>query len=320
MVRVCLETELLDAGETTGTDGTGVRQLLRALDAEYTGGRRKLPSPTRSDKEIWDDIVEDFEARVFWDYDFDMGDEFLDLPPEEDRTQLRLAGIDPEYYLAAPDEPGVRGLIAARRTLARLLGLPVPDEDGLYPSLLDRFSDLCVGPIRPAEADAWADHPWVETVQQTGPEWDCDYPTWLAMFARDVPTRPFEDSPASPGTGYELPAGVRVERGDGGWVVRDEGGSYWCGLAENAWTDTPDEDVPALAYPTQADARAAFAHHADRLCFVHEKAPVRCVSQDSLFRGAKKKRAVRPPFLPRRSRLIPSQLTPKPCRSRLPRR
>lgn len=27
-----------------------------------------------------------------------------------------------------------------------------------------------------------------------------------------------------------------------------------------------------------------------------------------------------PPFLPRRSRLIPSQLTPKPCRSRLPRR
>jgi hypothetical protein len=265
MLRVELETELLDAGAATAEgDDTEVRRSLRALAAEYTGGRRKLPSPTRGAKEVWYDIVEDFETRVFWDYDFDLGDEFLDLPPEEARAQLRLAGIDPEYYLAAPDEPGERGLTAARRTLARLLGLPVPDEDGLYPSLLDRFSDLCVGPISPAEADAWGDHPWVEAVQQTRPAWDCDYPSWLTMFGGDVPAQPFEVAPAAPGPEYDLPTGLWVERYDAGWVVRDSGGSCWCGLTDNCWTDTPDEDVPALTFPTEADARAAFAQ-ADRM-------------------------------------------------------
>ncbi|HEX4613195.1 MAG TPA: hypothetical protein VH092_33725 [Urbifossiella sp.] len=265
MLTVELETELLDAGAgTPEEDRTEVRRVLRALAAEYPGGRRKLPSPTRPAKQVWDDIVEDFETRVFWDYDFDMGDEFLDLPPDEARAQLRLAGIDPDYYLAAPDEPGERGLTAARRTLARLLGLPVPDEDGLYPTLLDRYSDLCVGPISPAEADPWGDHPWVEPVRQTGPGWDCDYPTWLAMFGGDVPAQPFKVAPATSGVEYDLPTGLSTEHSYGGWVVRDGSGSYWCGLTENGWADSPDEEMPALAFPTEADARAAFAK-ADRM-------------------------------------------------------
>jgi len=68
-----------------------------------------------------------------WDRDFALGDHFLDLPPDDAREKLRQAGIDPDYYLDAPPEPGEKGLIAARQTLARLLELPVPEDDGLYP-------------------------------------------------------------------------------------------------------------------------------------------------------------------------------------------
>jgi hypothetical protein len=43
-------------------------------------------------------------------------------------------------------------------------------------------------------------------------------------------------------------------------VIRDGGGSFECGLVENGWTDTPDEDLPALTFPTEADARAGFKY------------------------------------------------------------
>ena len=51
--------------------------------------------------------------------------------------RLDEAGIDPDYFLDAPNEPDEKGLIAARQTLARLLDLSVPGDD-LDPS---RHSD-----------------------------------------------------------------------------------------------------------------------------------------------------------------------------------
>lgn len=167
-------------------------------------------------------------------------------------------------YLATPAEPGEEGLTAARQTLARLIGLPVPDDHGLYPALLDRYHDLFVGPVTPDEIAAWEGHPWVEVVGLTDPDWECDYPTWRAEFGRAVPTTPFTVTPAGPGGNYDLPAGVRAERSDDGWVVRDEDGWYWCGLTDNGWADDPDEFFPALSFRTEADARAAFAQ-ADRM-------------------------------------------------------
>jgi hypothetical protein len=65
-------------------------------------------------------------------------------------------------------------------------------------------------------------------------------------------------TPAGAESGGQLPEDVRVERAGDGWVVRMADGSYWEGLVENGWTDTPDERNPALTFPTEADAVAAF--------------------------------------------------------------
>ncbi len=99
----------------------------------------------------------------------------------------------------------------------------------------------------------------------TEPGWDCDYPTWADNFSRELPPTPFQLAPVEGEAVQELPSRVRVERRGNVWVVRDEVGSYWCGLVENGWTSDPDEeDMPALTFPTEAAARSAFAQ-ADRM-------------------------------------------------------
>jgi hypothetical protein len=265
MIRVELETEL-DVAEIEGHEGqsTPIRRLLRAVGGEAKGREEPLPDETATEPDPWGWLLEVFEERIFWDADFAMGDEFLDLPPDEARAQLQLYRIDPDYYLAIPPEPGQRGLIAARQTLARLLHLPVPDDDGRYPALDDLYHDLCVGPVAPGEILAWRDHPWVQIISMPQPEWDCDYPTWQAGFGGAVPSVPFRLDPANLGADPDLPDGMRFERYGEAWVVRDERGLYWCGLIDNGWTDDPNDDPPALAFPTEAEARAAYAQ-ADRM-------------------------------------------------------
>src|SRR5205085_1967212 len=79
------------------------------------------------------------------------------------------------------------------------------------------------------------------------------------------PPTPFQLAPVTSGEVQELPGALRVERRGDAWVVRDERGSYWCGLVENGWTDDPEEEyMSALTYPTEAEARAAYAQ-ADRM-------------------------------------------------------
>ncbi len=271
MIRVELETELDAAGMEGEEEPTEIRRLLRAVGEESEGREGPLPDETSTDAEEWEWLVEEFEGRIFWDTDFAMGDEFLDLPPDEAREKLWLFNIDPEYYLAVPDEPGEAGLIAARQTLARLLGLPVPDDDGLYPALDDLYHSLTVGPCSPDEIAAWEDNPWLQVIEMAEPGWDCDYPTWTESFSRALPPMPFRLAPAKAQAVHELPSRVRVERLSDAWVVRDEDGSYWCGLVENGWTGTPDdEDMPALTFPTEAEARSAFAQ-ADQMYGEREK-------------------------------------------------
>src|SRR5262245_35118370 len=129
-----LETEL----DTAGGDeppSTVIRRLLLAACADSEGREEPLPDANDADTDEWQWLIEEVEDRIFWDSDFEMGDEFLDLPHEEARERLAALRIDPDYYLAVPDEPDERGLTAARQTLARLLGLPVPDEHGRYPTI-----------------------------------------------------------------------------------------------------------------------------------------------------------------------------------------
>jgi hypothetical protein len=272
MIRVAVETELDIAGMGGEEEKpTEIRRLLRAVCEGSEGRGGPLPDETAADAEEWEWLLEEFEGRIFWDADYAMGDAFLDLPPDEAREKLRLCGIDPDYYLAVPDEPDQAGLSAARRALARLLGLPVPDDPGLYPALEDLYYGLTVGPCSPDEIASWDDNPWVRVSGTAEPGWDCDYPTWEASFGRALPTTPFKLAPAGAGAVQELPDGLRVERRGDGWVVRAEDGSYWCGLVENGWTSTPeDKAMPALTFPTEAGARSAFAQ-ADRMYGEREK-------------------------------------------------
>jgi hypothetical protein len=128
MIRVELETELDAAGmEGEEEKPTDIRRLLRAVGEELEEREEPLPDESAPDAEEWEWLVEEFEGRIFWDADFEMGDEFLDLPPDEVREKLLLSGIDPEYYLAVPDEPDRASLTAARQALAAApVDLPPP--------------------------------------------------------------------------------------------------------------------------------------------------------------------------------------------------
>ncbi len=268
MMRVEMEMEL-DMPEMGRTDAesTEIRRMLREVGDEWQERTKEpLPDVTSTKSNEWDWLLEEFEGRIFWDSDFTMGDEFLDLPPDQARVKLQNFGIDPEYYLAVPVEPDKAGLTAARQTLARMLSLPTPDDHGFYPALEDLYHCLTIGPCSPEEIAAWEDNPWVQIIGMCEPGWDCDYKTWAASISRALPPTPFQLAQGTIGAVPEsLPGRVKVEgRGDA-WVVRDEGGSYWCGLVENCWTDHPnDEDMPALTFPTEAEAAAAYCQ-ADRM-------------------------------------------------------
>lgn len=117
--RMMLRTEI----EEGSKDQTSLRGILRAAVADEV---EKLPKLTSKKWDDWDFLCECITERILWDFDFDMGDEFLDLPPEEARAKLEMARIDADYFLAVPDEPNEQQLTAARRTLARLIGLKTP--------------------------------------------------------------------------------------------------------------------------------------------------------------------------------------------------
>jgi hypothetical protein len=124
-----LDLELAAAG-LPGFDPAGVRRLV--LEAVGGSAQRGDPPPavTDPDPHEWDLLMEEVAGRLFWDTDWEMADEFLDLPPEAAREQLDLHGIDPDYFTAVPDDLSGRDLEAARRELARLTGRTTPDGSG----------------------------------------------------------------------------------------------------------------------------------------------------------------------------------------------
>lgn len=120
-LRSALEGELLEA-IPSGSAAREIRQLLLNALADSAEIPEELPALTESDPEQWDLVLEAAEARLLWDADYEMGDEFLDQPPEQAGSLLALTRIDPECYTAIPREPNHAGLVAARQTLAGLLG------------------------------------------------------------------------------------------------------------------------------------------------------------------------------------------------------
>lgn len=260
-VRDYLEVELdpiTDDDPDGKRDPTEVRRLIRAAAAEGADDSATLPPASSNRRGDWGGLLELIEGRVLWDDDYALGDQFLDLPPGEARVLLDRYGIDPDYFLAFPSDPDRAGLIAARQALARLLDRPVPDSNGLYPTLADLYRDLAVGPCSPIALAKWAGHPWVEVVYQFDAAWEIDYPLWEREFAGGLPAAPFDLSRARETVEVEWPEGVRVERGSDGWVVQDEDGAYWCDALHDDWTDEPNDDLPALSFASAEEARAAF--------------------------------------------------------------
>ena len=218
----------------------------------------RLPSPSSTKWERWDDLCESILHRILWDHDYDMEDAFLDLPPEEARIQLELAGIDPDYYLEITDEPDRKRLIKVCQTLARLVGLAVPVDNGGYAALMDRYHDLFVGPVFADEIASWEANPWIEVVWFTEPGWDCLYLNWQAELSGEIPTAPFHLDPPDVMGQTELPEGYRVERFHEKWVIRNAQGFYWEDLVGNGWSDTPDVESSDVAFSTELEAKSAF--------------------------------------------------------------
>jgi hypothetical protein len=124
LLRAWLETELAGAGGTD--DPAHVRRLVVEAVGDAAGRDSPLPEPDAGE---WEMLIEEVEARLFWDADWEMGDVFLDLPPEAARADMVLHGIDPDYFLAVPDDPDRAGLESARRALAELTGRKIEPGD-----------------------------------------------------------------------------------------------------------------------------------------------------------------------------------------------
>ena len=259
ILQATLESEI-DIEEDLGS--TMIRSLFLAAAADLYEPGETLPELTATDKEAWREVREVIEAQILWDADYAMGDAFLDRPPDEAHELLSHMTIDPEYFTDIPREPDRAGLIAVRQTLARLLDRPVPDDDGHYSALEDLYHGLTVGRCSQEEANAHADHPWIEVISMAEPDWDCDLTTWITEFRDALPITPFtlktSGQPAAPGAAEGWPENVRFELHGKEWVLRDDYGHFWCDALTNCWAEAGDELMPLLTFPSREEAESAY--------------------------------------------------------------
>jgi hypothetical protein len=121
ILRAGPDLELAAAG-LPGFDPTGVRRLVLGAVGDAHDRDDPLPALTDPDPREWDLLLEEVEGHLFWDADWEMADEFLDLAPEAARELFDLHGIAEDYFTAIPDDLAGEALDAARRELARLTG------------------------------------------------------------------------------------------------------------------------------------------------------------------------------------------------------
>jgi hypothetical protein len=260
MLRNEVEGEILFTElETVSTE---IRALVLAAARDTEQQPESLPDIAEADIEEWEWVVEAILDRILWDRDYEMGDDFLDQPPEASRDLHSQVRIDPDYFTTVPREPDRAGMLAVRQLLARLVGSAVPDDDGLYPALEDLYHELLVGPCTPEQIAGWADHPWLRVIQVDEPVFDCTFTTWVEHFQDKLPGEAFEldrGLSGSPARRLIWPEVVQVKRRGDVWVIRNDRGEFWCDALTNCWSDDPDE-LPMLTFPSRKAARAAYRH------------------------------------------------------------
>jgi hypothetical protein len=87
------------------------------------------PAPGCADYEEWSPLVEALWGTVLEDCDFDMVDEFLDMPPAEAAARKKQMNINPEYFTEIAPDPTPTRILAIREELSRLVTLR--PNDGL---------------------------------------------------------------------------------------------------------------------------------------------------------------------------------------------
>lgn len=111
-----------------GTPRTDLRQMLLKAIGHSEDLEEPLPSEHCLDVREWQFLMELLEGRVFWDDDYRMIEEYLDLPPHQASAQLETCGIHPEYFCAVPSDPTKDQLSNVRKRLAKVQGLNVSED------------------------------------------------------------------------------------------------------------------------------------------------------------------------------------------------
>lgn len=78
-------------------------------------------APDSTDTKDWAELVEGLRMEVLEDYDFDMEDTFLDMPPAAAAELKRSMNILPDYFTAVPEDPKPERLAEIQRALRTLL-------------------------------------------------------------------------------------------------------------------------------------------------------------------------------------------------------
>lgn len=233
------------------------REAISKASAEEDDQDDELPDLKDGNTEEWMWLLEEIEDRILWDNDHANEDDFIDLPREEAKKLLDIAGIDPDYFLFVPEEPTETGLIKARQILAKLLSYSVPNDDGLYPILYDHFHDISVGRICEENELQWKDHPWISCRSLDRPVWNCRYDKWIELFSSDLPAVAFYIK-SDLSLDEPLPSDVSAVKVGQHWVIKEDD-SYWCDLLDNGWIDELDNELlPPLTFDSEQEAIAAY--------------------------------------------------------------
>ena len=78
-------------------------------------------SPDCKETDQWAELVESLRTQILEDYDFDMEDKFLDMPPAKAAALKKRMNILPDYFTAVPEDPKPERLAEMARELRSLL-------------------------------------------------------------------------------------------------------------------------------------------------------------------------------------------------------